>query len=66
MLFGLAAIDLALYRRLPEIAICYRCGARYRKFPTESKLEPFDLLTAEIVDQQVREGGLQRIPDSPP
>ena len=55
VLFTLAGIDLGFYLMLPEVVICYRCGAKYRRFPRESKIEPFDLLTAELVDHQVRE-----------
>jgi DNA-directed RNA polymerase subunit RPC12/RpoP len=55
VLFALAGIDLVFYLMLPEVVICYRCGAKYRGFPRGSKIEPFDLLTAEMVDHQVRE-----------
>ena len=52
VLFLLAAVDLAMYLRLPEVAICYRCQARHRGFSGDSRLDPFDLLTQEMVDHQ--------------
>lgn len=57
VLFTLALVDLGLYRILPEVVICYRCHARHRGHAVESPVKPFDLLTAELVDKQVREEG---------
>ena len=62
VLFTLALVDLGLYRILPEVVICYRCHARHRGYAVESPVNPFDLLTAELVDKQVREEG----PRTPP
>jgi hypothetical protein len=52
VLGALALLDLALYRRLPEVAICYRCHAEHRGYAPQSPIEPFDLLTLELVDHQ--------------
>lgn len=38
-----ALIDLALYRLLPMITICYRCRAIYRGFPVNSRHGAFNL-----------------------
>jgi DNA-directed RNA polymerase subunit RPC12/RpoP len=38
-----ALIDLALYRLLPLITICYRCRAIYRGFPLNSRHTGFNL-----------------------
>lgn len=64
VLGGLAVVDVWLYRRLPEVAICYRCRAEHRGLDPESPIAPFDLLTLEMVDRQnLREG---RNPTPPP
>jgi hypothetical protein len=55
VLFGMAIFDGILYWRLPEVAICYRCKAKHRGWSGDSRLEPFDLLTADLIDQQVRD-----------
>lgn len=36
-----ALIDWMLYRKVPEQAVCYKCGAEYRNFPTQRDLKPF-------------------------
>ena len=38
-----AAIDLLLFRTLPDVAICYRCKAHHRDFDGISALPAFDL-----------------------
>jgi hypothetical protein len=38
-----AAIDLALYLALPDVAICYRCKAHHRGAPGTLGLPRFDL-----------------------
>ena len=55
VLFGMAIVDALLYSRLPEVAICYRCKAEHRGWAKSSELQPFDLLTAELIDHQERE-----------
>jgi hypothetical protein len=62
VLGGLAAVDLWLYRRLPEVAICYRCRAEHRGHDPASAIDPFDLLTLEMVDQQNRREGREPVP----
>lgn len=57
VLFGMAAIDALLYLLLPEVAVCYRCKAKHRGFHPSDRPEPFDLLTAELIDRQTREAG---------
>jgi hypothetical protein len=64
VLGGLAVVDLWLYRRLPEVAICYRCRSEHRGYATRGEIDPFDLLTLEMVDQQNRREG--RAPVPPP
>jgi LSD1 subclass zinc finger protein len=54
VLFLLALVDFALYRRLPEVIICYRCKAEHRRCGEQAQIEPFDLLTAEVIDNQIR------------
>ena len=41
-LLAAAAVDAALYLSLPEIFVCYRCGAKHRGFAREPRPEPFD------------------------
>lgn len=42
-----ALIDLALYRLLPRISVCYVCRARYRGVPPHPEHAPYDLVTAQ-------------------
>jgi hypothetical protein len=42
-----AAVDAALYALLPEITVCYRCHAHFRRFARNPKHAPFDLHLAE-------------------
>jgi len=46
-LLAAAAIDAALYLRLPDLYGCYRCGARHRGFPPAPRPEPFDPAIAD-------------------
>jgi len=62
VLGGLALVDLWLYRRLPDVAICYRCRAEHRGFDTGREIDPFDLLTLEMVDQQNQREAREPIP----
>jgi hypothetical protein len=43
ILIGMAVLDLALYRLLPEVQVCYACQAIYRGIPIPSSVEAFDL-----------------------
>ena len=38
-----AALDLLLYRVLPDVAICYRCKAHHRDDPGIADISKFDL-----------------------
>ena len=60
VLGALALVDLGLYRMLPEMVLCYRCKARHRGCGPQRHVEPFDLLTAEVVDNQLRREEEQR------
>jgi len=62
VLGGLAFVDLWLYRRLREVAICYRCRAEHRGYDTRGEIDPFDLLTLEMADRQNRREGREPIP----
>ena len=47
-----ALIDAGLYALLPEIAICYRCKAHYRRFRRNPGHQPFDLHVEEKYHQR--------------
>lgn len=36
-----ALIDWLLYRRVPVVTCCYRCGAEFRGFPALKEFKPF-------------------------
>ena len=55
LLFGL--MDLVLYRLVPELAVCYRCGVEVSMETGVARLEPFDHHTAEIYTYEGRESG---------
>ncbi len=38
---AMALIDWLLYRRIPFMAICYRCGAEFRGFTFPEHFKPF-------------------------
>lgn len=42
-------IDLALYALLPDVTLCYGCGAQHRGFPKNRAHGPYDLHVAEAV-----------------
>jgi len=46
-LLAAAIIDLILYTRLPQIALCYHCEAIHRGFPLPDRIEAYDLATQE-------------------
>lgn len=50
-----ALVDAGLYAMLPEIAICYRCKAHYRRFERNPDHQPFDLHVDEKYHQRERE-----------
>lgn len=45
-----AAADYLLYLALPEVTICYRCHAQYRKTSPNVEIKAFDLGLAEKYD----------------
>ena len=47
ILMGAAAIDMFLFAFMPDILVCYRCGARYVKFNPVGETPHFNLETAE-------------------
>jgi hypothetical protein len=47
VLGGVAVADLVLFRFLPIVTVCYRCGAEVRGFPPNPGHAPFDLHLAE-------------------
>ena len=50
ILVGTAAVDMLLYKLLPEVIICYRCHAQYRDFAPSPAVAPFELGLAEKYD----------------
>ena len=46
--------DLGLYYCLGSVTICYACGTQHRGFPLNPAHGPFDLHTAEAIDNQPR------------
>jgi hypothetical protein len=46
-LVAAALIDAGLFLLLPEITVCYRCQAHYRRFARNPRHQPFDLHIAE-------------------
>ena len=49
VLAGAALIDLAVYRRLKDLTVCYRCHAEFRG-DYEPLAGPFDLHTADELE----------------
>lgn len=49
-LFVAAALDAVLYVLVPEITVCYRCHAHFRRFARNPAHEKFDLHLAEQYD----------------
>jgi hypothetical protein len=45
-----ALVDAGLYLLLPEITVCYRCHAHFRRFTRNPKHQAFDLHIAEQYD----------------
>lgn len=52
ILLGFALIDLLLYLFMPDVLVCYRCGARYRRSQAMDQVEYFNLETAERYRQE--------------
>jgi hypothetical protein len=52
ILIGSAAFDGLLYLAVGDVIVCYRCGAQYRGYPTDSAHRPFELGIAERYRQE--------------
>ena len=48
-----ALIDLAVYRRLGDLSVCYRCHAEFRG-RYERTASQFDLHTADVLELEYR------------
>ena len=44
--------DFLLYMLMPDVLVCYRCGARHRRTPIDDEHPRFNLETAERYRQQ--------------
>lgn len=58
----LILVDFILYSRVPDVAVCYRCGAEFRRFGSlPETIRKFDHHTAEVYephsDLDIRNGG---------
>ena len=47
ILMGSAALDMLLFTFMPDVLVCYRCGARYLKFNPAGETPHFNLEMAE-------------------
>ena len=47
VLMAAAAFDMILFTFMPDVLVCYRCGARYLKFDPSGQTPHFNLETAE-------------------
>lgn len=54
ILMGFALVDLVLFAVMPDVMVCYRCGARHRHVRTDEETPRFDLETAERYRQEAR------------
>jgi hypothetical protein len=52
ILLGSAAFDGLLYLWVRDVSVCYRCGAKYRGFPTNPEHQPFALEIGERYRQE--------------
>ncbi len=50
VLLGCALADGILYKFLPDVTICYKCYAQYRRFAPNPDNQPFELGLAEKYD----------------
>ena len=51
-LLAFSLLDLLLYRRIADLAVCYRCAAELQGVEGTARLGLFDHHTAEIYDYQ--------------
>ncbi len=52
ILMGFALLDLLLYAFMPDVLVCYRCGAKYKDVTIDENHPRFDLETAERYRQE--------------
>lgn len=52
ILMVFALLDLLLYTFMPDVLVCYRCGAKYRDVAIDEEHPRFDLETAERYRQE--------------
>lgn len=52
ILMGFALLDLVLFLIMPDVLVCYRCGARHRQLPLDDSVPRFNLETAERYRQE--------------
>ncbi len=57
-LVACALVDLALYRWLPWVTVCYYCQAHYRGIPLHPSHRAHDLQIAETTTREREQGGL--------
>ncbi len=50
VLLACAMVDGLLYRLLPDVTICYKCHAQYRRVTSRAENQPFELGLAEKFD----------------
>ena len=44
-------VDLALYRRTPEMVRCYTCHSEYRGYPIPGRIDIYDHYKAEMMEK---------------
>jgi hypothetical protein len=59
VLLGAAGVDAVLYKLLPEVSICYRCHAQYRRFAPNPDNQAFELGLAEKYDPLDKRAGAE-------
>ena len=52
ILMGFALVDLVLFALMPDVLVCYRCGARHRHPQPDESIPRFDLEVAERYRQE--------------
>lgn len=56
-IIGCVLIDLAIYRFVPDIVVCYHCRAILRHFAGSAKIKPFDLnMSDKYIEIERRRG----------
>lgn len=53
-LLAAAAVDWVLYKRLPDVTVCYFCNSIYRGFAANPKHKGYDLNIGELVEGAIR------------